>query len=66
MKLNAVWKMEPGDGTGKSIADAMIRNEKGLCAICDNTILPESICYGIFCKLCPICEKEILEALDKL
>jgi len=66
--MKAVWKMEPGDGTGCSIADAMVRNERGLCSIqgCNNPITSDAISYGLFCKMCPDCENELTRTFTEL
>jgi hypothetical protein len=62
------WKLEPGDGTGNSIADAMVRNDQGICGhLGCGKPLPEgaigSMAYG---KLCEEHQKEIDQCRLKL
>ena len=57
MKLQAKWSMESGDGTGHSIADALVRNSNGLCAIIDcgkpmNRKNEYTVFGGILCDDC--------------
>ena len=54
-KLRAIWRREPGDGTGCSIADGEARNAKGLCISCDNPMNPNSKWRpggGVLCNEC--------------
>ena len=53
--------LESGDGTGCSIADAIARNENGICAFlnCGKPIQPDAVQHGLFQKLCPDCEKAV-------
>jgi len=65
-KLQAIWRMEPGDGTGCSIADAEVRNASGVCALlnCGKPIAPDAVSHGLFCKLCLDCEAQIEGLFD--
>jgi hypothetical protein len=56
-KLKSKWKIEPGDGSGMSIADALVRNSNGLCAIMNcgkpmNCKNEYTIFGGILCNDC--------------
>ena len=63
------FKLEPGDGTGCSIADGMKRNEQGMCGSyqCSNF---KSNFYFMGVALCDSCSKPFkeykLEALRKM
>lgn len=65
VKVN--WSLEPGDGTGNSIQDAHVRNEKGICSIlgCSKNTKDDAISYGLMQKLCPECEIEHLKCIEK-
>ena len=56
--LKSSWSIEPGDGTGCSIADAIVRNNNGICSTfnCGKAILPDAKTYCDVGKLCPDCE----------
>jgi hypothetical protein len=66
-KLQMKWTIEPGDGTGCSIQDAYVRNEKGICSIlnCGKAIAENAISYGLLQKLCHDCEVEHKKFIDE-
>jgi hypothetical protein len=55
------FSIEPGDGTGNSIKDAYVRNDRGLCARkdCGKPLSSSGIKWGIQQKLCVEHEKEL-------
>lgn len=59
-KLKTIWSMQPGDGTGCSIADATVRNQNGVCSIlgCGKALTSDAVSYGILQKLCSDHEAE--------
>jgi hypothetical protein len=64
-KLKTTWKIEPGDGTGCSIQDNMVRNENGLCSIpeCGKPLPENAVSYGFLCKVCEAHQEEIEEVI---
>jgi len=68
-KIKTKWQMEPGDGTGSSIADARIRNEKGICALkdCNKKINKRSHTLKIFdVKICLTCHNKVQKIIKKV
>ena len=65
--LKTTFRLEPGDGSGCSIKDAVVRNERGVCAMleCGKSITDDAVSYGLIQKLCPDCERIHLESLRK-
>ena len=50
------FNIEPGDGTGNSIADAQVRNSKGICIVQDcNKLMIQEDDYYYFCGF--LCEE---------
>ena len=63
-----VWKLEPGDGTGNSIADAMARNDQGICGYlgCGKSLPEGAVGRASFGKLCEEHQKEVDQLRLKL
>ena len=60
--------MEPGDGTGHSIADAQSRNAQGLCAMfnCGKPMNRENewtVFGGVLCDECPMVWANAMERM---
>lgn len=66
MNLVPVFRIEPGDGTGNSLADAKARNAKGLCAVinCGKPLSAE--CTWRFGQLCSACDAQWKQSLNTL
>lgn len=62
------WTIEPGDGTGCSISDALVRNSWGVCSVlgCGQKLNEDAVGRGLYCKLCPQHEKELDECTQKI
>lgn len=68
MKLQATWRMEPGDGTGCSIADMQVRNARGECGSqgCVNPLDHHlQSRFYLQSRFCPTCTNKMLEALNR-
>ncbi len=52
--LKPKWTIEPGDGTGCSLQDAKVRNDRGICAYldCGQPLSPSGTSWGLMQKLC--------------
>jgi len=57
MNLKPTFTIEPGDGTGSSVADCIARNEKGLCGYqkCGNPIRKDSPKITLAQQVCDDC-----------
>lgn len=49
------FTIQPGDGTGCSLADIKVRNANGICSCCDNKLDENSKNYGFMGDLCKDC-----------
>jgi hypothetical protein len=57
MILQPNWETQPGDGTGSSIADGKVRNQKGICAIqgCGKPMNKRNNMTVFGCFVCDAC-----------
>lgn len=65
-KMMPVWRIEPGDGTGDSLADVRVRNASGLCAVrsCGKPLVVG--CEWWFGCLCLECHEQWRQCLNDL
>lgn len=67
-KLKATYKLEPGDGTGHSIADMRVRNARGICSFqgCGKKIKENAESRGMYGELCDEHDAEIETSIKRL
>ena len=69
MDMRPKFTLEPGDGTGCSIADARVRNNNGLCGMqsCGGKLGKDENMLGMFfIRLCDSCYEDYKKFVEEM